>query len=116
MDADQTYNSILFKKTFDLKEESQRQSITRGINTPDIMTIRSQAYVDSETKVPGTRYTCRIDRVMIDANDTKIKTFAQFTFGIPSTEVQASVDTLVATFRAVVADADHIEDILNNEK
>jgi hypothetical protein len=116
MDADQTYNSILFKKTFDLKDESERQSITRGINTPDVMTIRSQDYVDSKNKVPGRRFTCRVDRVVVDANGTKINTFAQFTFGIPSTELQANVDVLVATFRAVVADADHIEDILNNEK
>lgn len=116
MDADQTYNSVVFKKTFDLKDESQRQSIARGINTPDIMTIKSQDYVDTVTKVPGRRFNCRIDRDVIDANGTKIKTFGQFTFGIPQTALQADVDVLVATFRAVVADADHIEDILNNEK
>lgn len=116
MDADQTYNSVVFKKTFDSKEESQRQSTTRGVNTPDIMIIKSQDYVDSVTKVPGRRFTCRVDRVDIDANVQKITTSAYFVFAVPSTVTQAQLDVVVATFRAVVADADHIEDILNNEK
>jgi hypothetical protein len=116
MDADQTYNSIVFKKTFDLKEESQRQSTTRGVNTPDIMVIKSQDYIDSTTKVAGKRYTCRVDRHDIDANVAKIITSSYFVFAIPSTATQAQVDSVVATFRAVVADSDHIEDILNNEK
>jgi len=54
--------------------------------------------------------------VVLDANNVKINTFAQFTFGIPSTETSGNVAVLIATFRAIVADADHIEDILNNEK
>jgi hypothetical protein len=37
------------------------------------------------------------------------------TFNVPSTVTSAQFAVLVATFRAMVADADHIEDILNNE-
>lgn len=116
MDADQTYNSVVFKKTFDTKDESQRQSTARGVNKPDLMIIKSQSYIDSTTKVAGTRYTCRIDRHDIDANLQKIVSSAYFVIAVPSTVVQADLDVLIATFRAVVADADHIEDILNNEK
>lgn len=116
MDADQTYNSVVFKKTFDLKDESQRQSIARGVNTPDVMTIKSQDYVDTKNKVPGRRHTCRLDRVDTDANGVLITTSAYFVIAVPSTVTQAQLDVIVATFRAVVADADHIEDILNNEK
>jgi hypothetical protein len=116
VDADQTYNSVVFKKTFDTKDESQRQSTTRGVTTPDLMTIKSQPYIDSVTKVTGTRFTCRVDRHDIDANLQKIISSAYFVIAVPSTVVQANLDVLVATFRAVVADADHIEDILNNEK
>lgn len=116
MDADQTYNTIVFKKTFDLKDESQRQSTTRGVNTPDLMVIKSQDYVDSVTKITGKRYTCRIDRHDLDANNAKIITSAYFVIAVPSTATQAQIDNIVATFRAVVADADHIEDVLNNEK
>lgn len=116
MDADQTYNSVVFKKTFDTKDESQRQSTARGVTTPDVMVIKSQDYIDSVTKVPGKRYTCRIDRHDIDANVAKIITSAYFVIAVPSTVTQAQLDVIVATFRAVVADADHIEDILNNEK
>lgn len=116
MDADQTYNTIVFAKSYDNKDESKRQSIARGINTPDVMFIRSQDYVDSVTKVPGKRYTCRVERHDLDVNNAKIVSSASFTFQVPSTATGAAITNLVATFRAVVADADHIEDILNDEK
>lgn len=116
MDSDQTYNSIVFAKSYDKENESKRQSIARGINTPDVMMIRSQDYVDSTTKIAGKRYTCRVERHDLDANNARIISVASFTFQVPSTAAGAAVTALVATFRAVVADADHIEDILNDEK
>jgi hypothetical protein len=116
MDADQTYNSIVFVKSYDNKDESKRQSIARGINTPDVMYIRSQDYVDSTTKIAGKRYTCRVERHDLDVNNAKIISSFSFTFQVPSTAAGASITTLVATARAVIADADHIEDILNDEK
>jgi hypothetical protein len=62
MNADLTFNSVVLKKTFDTKDESQRQSTTRGVNTPDLLIIKSQDYVDSVTKVAGRRFTGRVDR------------------------------------------------------
>jgi hypothetical protein len=115
MDADQTYNSIAFIKSWDKDGISKRQSNTRGINTPDVMTIQSQDYVDSVTKLPGRRYTCKLTRVDVDANLATIQSHASMTFNVPSTVTSAQFAVLVATFRAMVADADHIEDILNNE-
>lgn len=116
MNADLTFNTIAFKKTFDLKEESQRQSTTRGVNTPDLLIIKSQAYVDSATKVAGNRYTGRVDRQDIDANLQKIVTSAYFVIAVPSTATQAQLDNVVATFKAVVADANFVVNVLNNEK
>jgi hypothetical protein len=116
MDNDQTYNSIVFVKSLsDSASVSKRQSIARGINTPDIMTIQSQAYVDSVTKVAGRRYNCKLTRVETDANAVNVNITAGITFQIPSTASTAGVTALVATLRAVVADADHMEDVLNNE-
>jgi hypothetical protein len=80
------------------------------------MYIRSQDYVDSATKVAGRRHTCRVERHELDANNTPIISVASLTFQVPSTAPGASITALIATFRAVVADADHIEDILNDEK
>lgn len=116
MNADLTFNSVVFKKTFDLKEESQRQSIARAQNTPDLLIIKSQDYVDSSTKVAGRRFTGRIDRHDLDANNQKIVTSAYFVIAVPSTVTQAQLDVVVATFKAAVANADLIANILNNEK
>lgn len=116
MNADLTFNTIVFKKSYDTKEESLRQSTTRGVNTPDKLVIKSQDYVDSSTKVPGTRYTGRVDRVDIDANLAEITTSAYFVLAVPKTATQAQIDNVVATFKAVVADASFVTNVLNNEK
>lgn len=116
MNADLTFNTIVFKKSFDAKDESERRSTARGINTPDIMSIKSQPYVDSATKVAGNRYTGRIDRVTIDANLQAITTSMYFVIAVPSTAVSADTTDVVTTFKAVVADANFIANVLNNEK
>lgn len=116
MNADLTFNSVVFKKTFDTKDESQRQSTARGVNTPDLLVIKSQDYVDSTTKVAGRRYTGRVDRHDIDANLQKIVSSAYFVITVPETVTQAQLDVVVATFKAAVADASLVANILNNEK
>jgi hypothetical protein len=116
MDADLTFNSVAFKKSFDTKDESLRRSTTRGINEPDDLIIKSQDYVDSKTKVSGRRYTIRFDRTDIDANLIPIVQSAYLVIAVPSTAVQADLDVLVATFKAGVANADLIAKTLNNEK
>jgi len=116
MNADLTFNTIAFKKTFDLKEESQRQSTTRGVNTPDLLIIKSQDYIDSATKVAGRRFTGRVDRHDIDANLQQINTSAYFVVAVPITCTQAQLDNVIATFKALVADANFVVNVLNNEK
>jgi hypothetical protein len=116
MNADLTFNSIVFKKSFDEKDGSERRSIARAINTPDLLIIKSQDYVDSATKVAGKRYTGRVDRVDIDANLQSITTSMYFVIAVPSTAAQAAVDAVVASFKAVVADANFVANVLNNEK
>jgi hypothetical protein len=116
MNADLTFNTIVFKKSYDLKEESLRQSITRGVNTPDKLIIRSQDYVDSASKVAGQRFTGRVDRVDVDANLQSITTSAYFVIAVPSTATQAQLDNVVATFKAIVADANFIVNVTGGEK
>jgi hypothetical protein len=116
MDADLTFNSVAFKKSYDNETTSLRRSTTRGINEPDDLIIRSQPYVDSKTKVSGYRYTIRFDRTDVDANLVPIVQSAYLVIAVPSTAVQADLDVLVATFKAGVANADLIAKVLNNEK
>jgi hypothetical protein len=116
MNADLTFNTIVFKKSFDEKDGSERRSTARAINTPDLMIIKSQSYTDSATKVAGNRYTGRIDRVDVDANGVPYTTSLYFVAAIPSLASSAQVTDVVTTFKAVVADANFITNVLNNEK
>lgn len=116
MNADLTFNTIVFKKSFDEKDGSERQSIARGINTPDKLIIKSQDYVDSATKVAGRRFTGRVDRVDLDPNGVLINTSMYFVVAVPETATQAQLDNVVATFKAAVADANFVINVLNNEK
>lgn len=116
MNADLTFNSIVFKRAYDTKEESLRNSTTRGVTTPDQLIIKSQEYVDSKTKVPGQRFTIRVDRHDIDANLAKIISSAYLVIAVPSTVTSTQLNTVVATFKAAVADADLVANVLNSEK
>jgi len=116
MNADLTFNSIVFKKSFDEKDGSERSSVARAVNTPDKLIIKSQDYVDSTTKVAGRRYTVRIDRVDVDANLQKIITSAYLVIAVPTTAEDAAITAVIASFKAAVADANLITNVLNNEK
>lgn len=116
MNADLTFNTIVFKKSYDTKDESVRQSTARGVNTPDRLTIKSQDYVDSATKVAGRRHTIRVDRDDVDANGVHAITSAYMVIAVPATASQTQIDNVVATFKAVVADASFVTNVLNNEK
>ena len=111
-----TFNSVVHELSYKYKAESLRQSTARGINTPDKLFVRSQSYVDSVTKVPGTRYTARFDRHDLDANNAKIVSSAYVVILVPETVTTAQLDVVVATFKAAIANADFIADVLNNEK
>lgn len=116
MNADLTYNSVAFIKQWDDPiKGSSRQSITRGINTPDRILVRSMSYVDSVTKVAGTRFNILLEREDLDGTSQKIKSTAGVTIAVPSTATQAQVDVLVATLKAAVADASLIANVLGSQ-
>jgi hypothetical protein len=111
-----TINSVVFTLAFKDENKSLRQSTARGINTPDRMIVQSQSYVDSVTKVPGTRYALKFERHDLDALTQKIISTATVTFAVPSTVTTAQYDVIVATLKAAVAHADYVAAVLNNEK
>lgn len=118
MNADLTINTIVFAKSFDERDGSERQSTARGINTPDIMTIKRQDATDSEYKVETKRFLMRFDRVDVDAvTGQKYSTSAYLVIVVPALATQAQVDNVVATARAAIASTtpNYITQMLNNE-
>ena len=116
MNADLTINSIVFKKSFDTEDSSKRQDTTRGIATPDVMSIRSQYYTDSVTKVSGRRHTVRLDRTAVDSNGAPYVNSAYVVIAIPHTSATSDLTAILATFRAMVAASGLLEAVANEEK
>jgi hypothetical protein len=116
MNADLTFNSVVFKKSYDTADESLRRSTARDISTPDDLIIKSQKYVDSATKVAGVRYTIRVDRTDLDAALQKYVSSAYLVIAVPDIENSTDLGVLITTFKAAVADANLVANVLNNEK
>jgi hypothetical protein len=117
MTADKTINSIVFVKRFDEKNLSERSSIARGTNTPDVMTVQGQEYVDSKTKVKGNRFKLGFDRVNVDSvSGQRYVSSFYLVLAVPELMVSADTTALLATFRAAVAESGLLEAVLNGEK
>lgn len=110
-----TFNSIVHTKQYDNELRGVRQSSARGINTPDVLTVQNQAYIDSKTKVPGKRFTSRIDRHNVDTNGTPYVVSFYVVAAIPQLATSTDVSVALATFKAAIADADHMTQVLNGE-
>lgn len=116
MNANITFNSIAFNKSYDDKSGSVRQSSARGINNPDRLTIETHEYTDSKTKVKGKRFIARLD-CSYTGSDTVVVPITMYTvIGIPSTVPSASIDTVLATYKAMVADAGFLPAVMNDER
>jgi len=112
MNVTVTYNAIAFVKQFDDAVGSTRQSIARGINTPDILTIKHSTFTDSGTKVGVTRHMVRFDQVNVDGEDTLFKNDVYLVLDISDKASTAQIAALLATFRAAVANVTAGDDIL----
>lgn len=117
MDADQTYNSIAFKKAGDdlARRIGERRANARGVSTPDVMTVKNQEYIDPSNKVAGKRYTAGFDYYETDANGVIVKSTIYLVVAVPSTSSSTAMTSQLATFRAFVAASGMIEKVVNGE-
>jgi hypothetical protein len=70
MDNNLTISTLAFDFGFSESAGSKRINISRGANLPDILTIRHQPYIDSKTKLSGTRSAVRIERHLLLSTGT----------------------------------------------
>lgn len=118
MIADLTVNSIVFAKSWDNESGSMRQSSARGVNTPDILSIKRQDSSNGRTGVAEKRHTVSFDRVCTDSVTGQTYTVRMYWVAvIPSLATSSDVTAIVATFRDHVAETTDgtIEEVLNNE-
>lgn len=116
MNDDQTYNSIVFKEAYKSVGRSERRAAARGVNTPDVMNVATQSYVDPKNKVPGVRATVGVDYYELDATSVVVKSSAYAVFAVPSTSSSTAMTSQLATFRAIVAASGILEAVIAGEK
>jgi len=71
MNADLTIDTLVFKTIYSDKSGSLRRETSRGANLPTELSIATQDYVDSGTKMPGKRTVVRFTR-FVAASDGRI--------------------------------------------
>lgn len=96
MNADLTFGTVVYKKQWDDPDKgSSRQSVARGVNTPDVMTVRNQTYINQATKVAGKKYTMRFERHSVDATTGKpYITAAHVVLEVPELAIAGDVSAL----------------------
>lgn len=110
MNADLTINTLSFTQRFSDKQNgSERREISRGVNLPEVMTVKHQDYVDSKTKVPGTRSVLRFDRYVLGADGKILPVSAYLVVAAPidtnitTTDIQAVVTRVASVVNATSA-------------
>lgn len=102
MDNNLTISTLAFNLSFSEKTGSERREISRGVNLPEVMSVRHQEYTDSKTKKPGIRSSLRFERYMLSADGvTVIPVTATLTVATPTDTGIASSDVLAVVERIV---------------
>lgn len=118
MDPNITINSIPFRRSFDSQDLGVRRDSSRGINNPDIMTVKRQDTTEGPSKEATQRFSVRFDRHVYDADTGKTSvSFVQVIVGVPASAATADVNAVVATVRAFMASSspDYIAQVTNGE-
>lgn len=110
MDNNLTINSLAFNLRYSDKDSgSERREVSRGVNLPEILTIKSQNYTDSATKVPGRRTVVRVDRHLSDgAGGITAGLEAHVVVSVPSkpevttADVQACITRLITLLAGTI--------------
>lgn len=94
-----TLSTLTFNKSFSDKSGSERREVSRGVNLPEVLTIKHQSYVDSATKLPGVRSVVRLDRHVAVTDGRIVPVAAYLVVAVPNDAMIESADVLAAVER-----------------
>jgi hypothetical protein len=115
MDRDLVFNTINFDFAFDKEGQGVRRSSARGINTPDVLITGNQQATDSFSKGTMTRYLMRVERHALNSEGVPYRVSFYTVMEVSQHAVAADITAITATYKAAVADADLLADVLNGE-
>jgi hypothetical protein len=123
MNNDLTIDTLAFKLAFSDKDGSERRETSRGANLPTVMSVKHQPYVDSATKLPGTRSLVRFDRHLdVDGEGTiapvsaYIVVAAPNSTGVTSSDILAVVQHLISVLQEDDSGLDLMDELFVNRE
>lgn len=99
MNAALVLSSLTFNQSFSDKTGSERREVSRGVNLPEVLSVKHQGYVDSATKMPGTRSVVRLDRHVAITDGRIVPVSAYLVVTVPNDAAITSADVLAAVER-----------------
>lgn len=99
MNNNLTISTLSFNLSYNDKAGSERREVSRGVNLPETMTIKSQPYVDSATKVEGKRTVLRFDRYVEGTDGKPVAVSAYLVVAVPTDAAVTSSDVLAVIAR-----------------
>lgn len=100
MTSDLTISTLAFKlRASDISDGSERREVSRGVNLPEVMTIKSQTYTDSASKKPGRRTVLRFDRTVAGTDGNPVVVSAYLVVAAPTDTAVTSADILAVVSR-----------------
>lgn len=95
-----TLSTLTFNlSSSDKMSGSERREISRGVNLPEVLTVKHQAYTDSGTKIPGVRSVVRLDRYVTGTNGRPLAVSAYLVVTVPNDALVVTADVLAAVER-----------------
>jgi len=101
MNASLTLNTLTFNQTRSGDSGSERREVSRGVNLPEVLSIRHSDYVDGASKVPGVRSNIKLERYMALTDGRIVPIVGSLTIAVPSDVNIASADVTAVTTRLV---------------
>jgi hypothetical protein len=99
MNAALTLSSLTFNLSKSGDAGSERREVSRGVNLPEILSIKHREYVDSRTKIPGIESLVKIDRYVALTSGQIVPVTASLVVRVPSDALVTSADTLASVER-----------------
>lgn len=101
MNATLTLNALTFSQTKNGDAGSERREVSRGVNLPEILTVRHSDYIDGTTKVPGVRSNVKLERYVAMSDGRIVPVVANLTIAVPSDALIVSSDVTAVCDRLV---------------
>jgi hypothetical protein len=123
MNANLTIDTLAFNQTFTGKDGSERREVSRGVNLPEVMSVRHTATVDKKTGKSTVQSQLRFDRYMLSADGVTIlpvravlTVYVPQDTGVVSSDVLAVVQRIVTTVQEDDTGLDLADEIFVNRE